>query len=294
MHWQPVLPERFKLGEGPFWDPPTQALYFVDIAGHLACRLDAGGLTRWALSEPVSAFIPTTRGDALVALASGLYRLDLTSPTDRPSLRLFTEVDPVAGNRPNESRCDPQGRLWLGTMQNNLTPSGGDLPVTRDSGGLFLISPGAGAPQVTPLLEGLGIPNTLEWSADGRYLYFADSRAGQLYRYGLRPDGSLGEREAWAADGPGAPDGSALDSQGYLWNARWGAGCLLRFDPEGRIAQRIEVPVSHPTSCVFGGPDLRTLYLTSATPAAGQSALDGGLFKATVEVAGRPCHRFAG
>jgi sugar lactone lactonase YvrE len=296
MIWQPVSTDRFKLGEGPFWDAHAQALYFVDIASRQACHLQGGTLLRWQLPEPVSAFIPTSNGDALITLSSGVYRLDLASATDRPGLSVFTRVDRITGNRANESRCDPQGRLWLGTMQNNLGESGEDIPVTRDSGGLFRITAGGpGAqPEVMPLLEGLGIPNTLEWSADGRYLYTADSKAGHLYRYGLLPDGSLGEPEPWAASGPGVPDGSALDSEGYLWNARWGAGCLLRFAPDGRIDRRIEVPVSHPTSCVFGGPGLQTLYVTSASPAKGASALDGAVLMARVEVPGTLCHRFAG
>lgn len=294
MHWHPVTPHRFKLAEGPFWDAATHALYFTDIAGFQACRLTGQGLDRWQLTEPVSAFIPTEHGDALVTLASGVYRLDLTSPTDHPRLRLFSQVDPVPGNRANESRCDAQGRLWLSTMQNNLGPAGEDIPVTRDSGSLFRLTAGGdrGDPEVIQLLEGLGIPNTLEWSADGRYLYTADSRAGQLYRYPLHANGDLGQREQWAVEGPGAPDGSALDSEGYLWNARWGGGCLLRFAPDGSLDRRIEVPVSHPTSCVFGGPDLSTLYLTSAQPASGATALDGGVFSAEVGVTGRPCHRF--
>lgn len=294
MHWHPVTPHRFQLAEGPFWDAATQALYFVDIAGFQACRLTGQGLERWQLAEPVSAFIPTEQGDALVTLASGVYRLDLTSPTDHPQLRLFSQVDPVPGNRANESRCDAQGRLWLGTMQNNVGPAGEDIPVTRDSGSLFRLTASGdqGAPEVIQLLKGLGIPNTLEWSADGRYLYTADSRAGQLYRYPLQANGDLGEREQWAAEGPGAPDGSALDSEGYLWNARWGGGCLLRFAPDGSLDRRIEVPISHPTSCVFGGPDLSTLYLTSAQPASGATTFDGGVFSAEVEVTGRPCHRF--
>jgi len=296
MQWQPVSPDRFKLAEGPFWDASTQALHFVDIAGQKACRLNGNDLAGWQLAEPVSAFIPTTMGDALLTLASGVYRLDLTSSTDRPELCLFSKVDPVDGNRANEARCDPQGRLWLGTMQNNLGPKGEDIPVTRDTGGLFRLnaSPHGQPPVVTPLLEGLGIPNTLEWSADGRFVYFADSKAGQLYRYSLQPDGTLGARETWAAEGPGAPDGSALDSEGYLWNARWGGGCLLRFAPDGRIDRRIDVPVSHPTSCVFGGPDLRTLYLTSAIPSQGATALDGAVLRAQVDVRGTPCARFAG
>jgi sugar lactone lactonase YvrE len=290
MQWQPVSPQRYKLAEGPFWDSSTAALYFVDIAGMLACRLDTRGLTQWHLGEPVSAFIPTEQGDALLTLASGVYRLDLASPTDHPRLRLFSQPDRTPGNRANESRCDARGRLWLGTMQNNIGPDGQDLPVERDSGSLFVLE-GANA---MPVLEGLGIPNTLAWSDDGRYLYSADSKAGQLWRYALDADGLPGARETWAEPGPGVPDGSAMDAEGYLWNARWGGGCLLRYAADGRIDQHIALPVSHPTSCVFGGPDLRTLYVTSARPNEGAGPLDGAVLFTRLEVSGRPGHRFKG
>ncbi|WP_426199423.1 SMP-30/gluconolactonase/LRE family protein [Pseudomonas sp. DC3200b2] len=290
MQWQPVSPQRYTLAEGPFWDSSTAALYFVDIAGMLACRLDTRGLAQWHLVEPVSAFIPTDQGDALVTLASGVYRLDLASPTDHPRLSLFSQPDRMPGNRANESRCDKRGRLWLGTMQNNIGPAGEDLPVERDSGSLFLLE----GNKAMPVLEGLGIPNTLAWSDDGRYLYSADSKAGQLWRYALDVDGLPGTRETWAEPGPGVPDGSALDAEGYLWNARWGGGCLLRYDPEGRIEQRIALPVSHPTSCVFGGPDLRTLYVTSARPGQAAGPLDGAVLSSRLEVSGQPGHRFKG
>src|ERR1700712_3580270 len=99
MQWQPVSEKRFKLAEGPFWDRDEEALYWVDIAGFLACRLSHGRFHQWQFTEPVSAFIPCDRGDALVTLASGVYRLDLSSPFDQPRLSLFCVADPVAGNR---------------------------------------------------------------------------------------------------------------------------------------------------------------------------------------------------
>jgi sugar lactone lactonase YvrE len=164
MSFHAVSAHRAQLGEGPFWDVPTQALYWVDIAGKQALRLLDGQLQAWRLSEHVSAFIPCERGDALVTLSSGVYRLDLASA----ALSLFCVADPHAGNRGNEARCDAQGRLWLGTMQNNIGEHGEDLPVTRRSGGLFRVDADA---RVTPLLHGLGIPNTLLWSDDGRQVH---------------------------------------------------------------------------------------------------------------------------
>lgn len=129
MKWQAVNDQRFKLAEGPFWDDQQQALYWVDIAGFRALRLYQGQVRHWQFNEPVSAFIPTSKGDALVTLASGVYRLNLDSPVERPALTLLCVADPVAGNRANEARCDSQGRLWLGSMQNNLDAEGGDVPL---------------------------------------------------------------------------------------------------------------------------------------------------------------------
>jgi len=292
MQWQPVFERRFKLAEGPFWDREEDALYWVDIAGFLACRLSHGRYHQWRFAEPVSAFIPCDKGDALVTLASGVYRLDLSSASEQPRLSLFCVADPVAGNRPNEARCDAQGRLWLGSMQNNLDADGGDVPLVRRSGGLFRVDPDA---RVTPLLAEQGIVNTLLWNPEVTVVYSADSLDGVIYRYPVEANGRLGERAIWAAEhARGDPDGSAMDAEGYVWNARWDGHCLIRFAPDGSVDRVIELPVSHPTSCVFGGPDLSTLYVTSAAPSSAKGTLAGALLMADAGVTGMACHRFAG
>lgn len=282
-----VTPHRAQLGEGPFWDAPTQALYWVNIAGKQALRLMGGHLQIWQLPEHVSAFIPCESGDALVTLSSGVYRLDLVTE----ALTLLCVADLQPGNRGNEARCDAQGRLWLGTMQNNIGEHGEDLPITRRSGGLFRIDADA---LVTPLLSGLGIPNTLLWNEDASLVHFGDSMDGTLYRHAIKPDGQLDPAQVWF--GPharGGPDGSAMDVEGYLWNARWDGSCLLRIAPDGRVERIIELPVSRPTSCVFGGPNLTTLYITSAASPL-DHPLDGAVLAVEVDVPGKPCHRFAG
>ena len=138
MPFTALTQHRAQLGEGPFWDTPTQALYWVDIAGKQALRLIGQNVQIWQMPEHISAFIPCASGDALVTLSSGVYRLDLDSPGLEPRLTLFCVADPQPGNRPNEARCDALGRLWLGTMQNNIGEHGEDLPLVRRSGGLFL------------------------------------------------------------------------------------------------------------------------------------------------------------
>ncbi|TKJ68954.1 gluconolaconase [Pseudomonas viridiflava] len=290
MNWLPVSEHRFTLGEGSFWDVEQQALYWVDISGFLACRLLDGEYRQWRMPEPVSAFIPTKRGDALVTLASGVYRLDLNST--KTSLSLFCVADPVAGNRANESRCDAQGRLWLGSMQNNIDAEGGDVPLARRSGGLFRIDADT---NVTRLLDRQGIVNTLLWNASADVLYSADTLDEVIYQYPILPDGSLGPRKVWAAEhSRGSPDGSAMDAEGYVWNARWGGSCLIRFAPDGSVDRVVDLPVSHPTSCVFGGPELKTLYVTSAAPADAKGECDGAVLMADVGIQGLECTRFAG
>ncbi|MEB0047664.1 MULTISPECIES: SMP-30/gluconolactonase/LRE family protein [unclassified Pseudomonas] len=291
MSWTAVTGHRAQLGEGPFWDVPMQALYWVDIAGKQVLRLIGANVQIWQMPEHVSAFIPCERGDALVTMSSGVYRLDLDSPGLEPGLTLLCVADPQPANRPNEARCDGLGRLWLGTMQNNIGEYGDDLPVLQRSGGLFRIDPDA---RVTPLLRGLGIPNTLLWSDDGTTLYLADSLDATLYQHFIRTDGSLEPAHTWF--GPherGVPDGSAMDAEGYVWNARWDGSCLLRLAPDGQVDRVIELPVSRPTSCVFGGEDLKTLYITSAaSPLA--HPLDGAVLSIEVDVPGKVCRRFAG
>ena len=291
MPWTAVTAHRATLGEAPFWDAPGQTLYWVDIAARQALRLQGDNVQIWQMPEHVSAFIPCASGDALVTLSSGVYRLDLDSPGLDPRLTLLCVVDPQPGNRPNEARCDALGQLWLGTMQNNIGEQGQDLPVERRSGGLFRVQADG---RVTPLLNGLGIPNTLLWSADATTLYFGDSLDATIYQYSVAADGFLSPPEVWRGPHPrGGPDGSAMDAEGFVWNARWDGSCLLRLAPDGQVDRVIELPVSRPTSCVFGGADLRTLFITSAASPANHP-LDGALLSIRVDVPGVLCTRFAG
>ncbi|MFO2466280.1 SMP-30/gluconolactonase/LRE family protein [Pseudomonas sp. 15FMM2] len=286
-----VTAHRAQLGEGPFWDVPSQALYWVDIAGKQALRLTGDRLQAWHLPEHASAFIPCASGDALLTMSSGVYRLDLASEPQAPRLTLLCVADPQPGNRGNEARCDALGRLWLGTMQNNIGEHGEDLPVLRRCGGLFRVDPDA---RVTRLLQGLGIPNTLLWNDEATHVHFGDSLDGTLYRYPIQTDGQLGPAKVWfGPHGRGGPDGSAMDVEGYIWNARWDGSCLLRLSPEGAVDRVIELPVSRPTSCVFGGPDLTTLYITSAASPLNHP-LDGAVLAIEVDIPGKACHRFAG
>jgi len=175
-----VLPNlRCTLGEGPHWDAKDGVLYWVGIVGKTAYALgpNAGGSWSWPFVQPVAAIVPRENDGLLVALADGLAFLD----PDSGETTAFVAPDADhAGNRSNESRVDPAGRFWLGTMENNIGPNGEDLPVTVSTGTLNRV--GADGETVRFGSE-IGISNTLLWSADGKKMFFGDTIKDTLNVY---------------------------------------------------------------------------------------------------------------
>jgi len=285
------IPQRDILGEAPFWSSEEGALYWTDIVGRRAHRLDplSGELKAWRFPSPCAAIVPAAHGRHIAALADGLHRFDAASGQTVP----FVRPDPDPGNRSNEVRCDPQGRIWLGTMHNNLGPSGAPRPVSRASGGFWCVTADGRA---TQMLGDIGIANTLCWSPAGDRLYCADTLKSVIWSFAYDPDGpTLSDQRVFVEGGEGGPDGSAMDEDGCLWTARWGAGCVVRYTPDGRIDRRLELPVAQPSSCAFGGPDRRTLYITSARfELTAPGELDGALFAVSLDAAGLPMTPFAG
>ena len=289
-----ALPARHALGEGPFWSERRQALYLVDIIGRQVVRWRPGRAPHaWTMPEPVSAVIPRRGGGLVVALASRLALLDEDADPAAPRLQTLARPDPDSGNRANEARCDAAGRLWLGTMQNNIAPDGSDIPLTASTGGLFRIDADGAASRHA---GGIGIANTLCWSPDGRTLYFADTVRNRIDAYPFDPPtGTLGPPTAFVVGGPGGPDGSAIDDAGFLWTARWGASCLLRYAPDGRVDRTVALPATQPTSCAFAGPGSRTLFVTTArTGLARPGDADGAVLAIDAGIDGPACHEFAG
>ena len=295
MRFEPIDGRRNILGEGPFWDEVSQKLTLVDILGKLVLEYDADGKETavWPMPDVVSTAIPRRRGTGfLVTLRDGAYLFDPKSH----GLKKLASPDPDPGNRSNESRTDPSGRLWLGTMQYNVGPNGEGLPIDRSSGTLSVVNADGTSKQ---MVTGVGISNTLCFSPDKRFLYFADTRLGVIFRYRYEGDGPvLSEKQVFSDfKERGSPDGSAIDEDGFLWNARWGGSAIIRFAPDGSVDRIIEVPVKQPTSCVFGGPDRKTLFVTSAAEGLkdrGPNSLDGATLRAETDFVGERCVRFAG
>jgi sugar lactone lactonase YvrE len=177
-------------------------------------------------------------------------------------------------------------------MKNNVAPDGGHLEVTGNSGSLYRVTPGG---DVTIWDTGFGITNTMVWSPDHKTFYCACSLRNTIYAYDYDLSNSAvrNRRKFVEKVDRGLPDGSAIDEEGYLWNCRFFGGCILRIAPDGKIDRVIEMPVSNVTNCIFGGRDLKTLYITSASIGASVGErLAGGLFAMDTNVRGLPASQF--
>lgn len=288
---------RNGVGEGPFWDDTEGALWWVDIPGRAVFRLEpaTGRFRSWPTHDFPSAVVLRRSGGAVVAMRDGLHFLDPSTGAFAPFCR--PEADRPE-NRSNDAKCSPSGDFWVGTMQNNLNEDGSDKEMTGSTGALYRVRPDG---SFTREVDGVGLANTLAWTDGGRTLLFGDTQTGVISAFAVREDGGLGERRTFH-DGKGLPgycDGSAIDAEGFLWNARFAGGCLVRFAPDGTVDRRVDLPVTQPTSCCFGGPDLKTLYVTSARHGLDPAALErrpheGALLAVAVDVPGTPSERFAG
>lgn len=296
MRIEVAVDARDGVGEGPFWDDALQQLWWVDILGRTVQRWSpaTGERRTWPMPDFPSAVVLRRGGGAMVAMRDGLHFLDPV--TGR--LELFCRPDAERpDNRSNEAKCGPSGDFWLGTMDNNLHPDGSPRAMTGNTGALYrVLADGS----FTREVDGVGLSNTLAWTDHGRTLLFADTLTGVISAFVVREDGRLGERRVFSDEElPGHCDGSAIDSRGFLWNARFSGSCLIRFAPDGRVDRRLELPVTNPTCCCFGGPDLATLYVTSARFSLDDDQLrrnphEGAVLAIAVDVPGQPSDRFAG
>lgn len=279
-------------GEGVAWHPEKADVYWTDINRCLLHRytsIDAS-VDTWQFEQPVTAVTLTSDPEQLLIVLGGSVILWNTKRCLR-SATLF-ELPSWPATRCNDARVGPDGSLWFGTMQNNVRSDGGNVPITENLGELLCLD-ASGRTRVWH--RHIGIANTVEWSPAGDRLFFGDTLRNCIYVSSFDSSLSSIAPPVMFTEGfsRGLPDGSAMDSQGHLWNCRYGGGCIVRFAPDGSVADVIETPVKNPTTCAFGGPDLKTLYITSATaPDADEGELGGALFAMQMEIAGLPFNRF--
>ena len=278
-------PERVQapvctLGEGPVWDGRDQSLYWVDILESRVHRMAAdGSFSSWDTGQPVGAVVTLASGGLVVAVRDGFMALDPASGT----LTTLAEVEKdQPGNRMNDGSCDRAGRFYAGTMAFDESP---------EAGALYRLDPDL---SVTSLLTGVGTSNGIGWSPDDRLMYYIDSQAHRVDVFDYDPaTGQIGGRRPFKAVGEGdvVPDGLTVDADGGVWVAVWEGYALLHHDPDGQLIETVDLPAARVTSCVFGGPDLDRLYITTA---AGPGESGGALFVCEPGVTGQPSHPFRG
>ncbi len=281
---------RNSVGESPVWCEIEQALYWVDILAPAVHRWQpaSGERREWPMPDAVGS-IGLREGAGLVAaLRSGFHLFDM----DTGGLTFLANPEPdIPTNRLNDGKVAPDGAFWAGTMD--------DRPEKEAVGSLYRLGTDH---RVARMASGVKISNGLAWSPDGATLYHSDSRAAAIWRHAHdTATGRIGERQPFVTMQPdwGRPDGGAVDAEGCYWGCGIGAGRINRFSPDGELLAWIEMPVTHPTMPCFGGPALKTLYVTSLRENFTPAQIDatpqaGGLFEIELDVAGTPVARYRG
>lgn len=275
-----VVAAGAELGEGPVWDSRSGRLAWVDILGRRIHLTDprTGDTESVEVPLDVGAIAPRAAGGFVAALQDGFWVVG-----DGPIRRIATIPEARPGLRFNDGKCDPRGRFWAGTMAYDEAEGAACL-YRLDMDG-----------SVRRVLDGVTISNGLAWSHDGGTMYYIDSPTQRIDAFSFSPDtGEIADRRT-IVEIPaelGSPDGMTIDADGGLWVALWGGSAVHRY-VDGRLDRVIRLPVSQPTSCAFGGPDLDELYVTSAwkgltADARPAEPLAGALFRLRPGVRGVP------
>ncbi len=256
---------RNRLGEGPFWHASRRELFWFDILENtLFAAGDDGSIRQtWQLPESAAAAGIVDDDRLAIATETGLKLFSLSSGAFSQTLADIEADDPLT--RANDSRVDPTGGFWIGTMRKEEDEAAGALYRWKQG-------------KLDVLRRSVKVPNSTCFAPDGRTAYFSDTFTKQILKIATDPETGLptGDWELFAdvSDHRGSPDGSVVDAEGYLWNARWGGSCVVRHAPDGSVDRIVELPVTQVTCPAFGGPDLSTLYITSASKTLSQEDLE--------------------
>ena len=302
--WTRITSEPDALGESPFWQPQEQRLYWVDIPGKRIARVQLDGLLArgpveyWPLTQEPGCMAPVQGGGLVMALRDGIY---LAREWGGPLQLLSAAPYDTAKQRFNDGKCDAQGRFWAGSLYEPKDQALGVLYMLDDQGLQAMVGGVKDGVQ-----EGVVTANGLAWSPDGRTAYWADTAAHQVRAFDF--DAASGQLSnprvfyqatpkpagwTWgsAAAYGGRPDGAAVDAEGCYWSAQYEGGRLLRISPKGEVLAEVPTPALCPTMPCFGGPDLKTLFITTARHGRSDAELEqypgsGCVWAMRAEVAG--------
>lgn len=268
------------LGECPLWHPEEQVLYWVDLAAPLLHCLNpkTNEYKNWFLLSPFRCIGLSQIGGLVGVMERQFVRVTL------PDLHIEPIVDIDVNAIFNDGKCDARGRFWVGSIDEKHRDPIGKLYCIDSLG-----------ERVTRKAENLIISNGLGWSPNNKKFYLTDTAQRKIHVYDFDLDkGEISNAKTLVtvSEDKGLPDGLAVDEAGYIWSAHWGGYCVTRYTPLGEVDRVVNLPVRNVTSCCFGGADLKTLFITSASidfennQDLGEYA--GGLFSIDLEVAGLP------
>jgi sugar lactone lactonase YvrE len=280
--FQLALDVHCQTGESPVWLPDSQRLLFVDIPGRRIYRFDpvSGTVETVAVEEDIGCIAPSRGGGFVAGLRSGVWLLEESGARVR---QLAANPEDTRTSRFNDGRVDPRGRFLAGTL---------DEPKAGGQAGLYRYDRRG----LVRLADGLMTSNGLAFSPDGRTLYHSDTPRFVVYRYDYDPDsGEAVNHRVFVRLEPtqtdrGRPDGAAVDTEGCYWTSLYEGARIQRYDPDGHLMAEYPVPARNPTMPAFGGPDLKTLFVTTARNKADGSG--GGVYAMRVEVPGLPTTAF--
>lgn len=287
------------VGEGPHWDNVTNTLLYVDIYENAIHRYDpdSGKDERIVLDGTVGFVVPAKKGGLIAGVGRCLVHVDW----DSKKMTKLYEVDHGLQTRFNDGKCDPQGRIWAGTMG----PPKPDIPSMKKIGSLYCLDLDG---SLRTVIQEVGISNGLAWSEDGKTMYYIDSTPRQMYRFDF--DGSTGkignktvfiDNSGKSMPEFGLPDGMTLDTEGNAWVANFFSRKVVKYSTKtGEPMQSVEFPASRITSCCFGGKGLDELYVTTSAYEAPEEEmkefpLSGSLFRVKgLGVKGFPANVYEG
>lgn len=244
-------PRICSLGEGPLWHPERQQLFWFDINNKRLLSRVGETPHEWQFDRQVSAAGWVDHDTLMIASETDLFLFNVDTGVSETLCALEAEQ---FSTRSNDGRADPWGGFWIGTMDKDVAPQ---------AGAIYRWYKG----ELHPLVHDLTIPNAICFSPDRKYAYYTDTPTRQIMRQPLNAEGwPTGSAEVFADLNERGlnPDGAVIDAEGCLWNAQWGAARMTRYSPDGRELMHVVMPASQMTCPAFGGPDLSTLFATSA------------------------------
>ena len=282
-----VSDDKSILGESPIWDEFYQRIYWVDIESkclHAWSFLDNKKL-EWNFDNRISAISLTNNNDELICAFDNFFAF--YNVNTHHITRLKNQISLPANVRFNDGKTDGYGRFWCGTMSES-NPSKAD-------GSIYMVDEKL---EIHKIFDNIYISNSLTFSTDNKYIYYADTFKKKIYRTNLSKDILNIKASEIFVDNTslkGFPDGSTVDLNGYLWNAEWNGGQVVCYDLNGDIINRIKTPMNRPTCCAFGGPNMNVLFITSALEKkADRSNLSGQTISINTDKVGNYSNRFVG